>query len=120
MGAKMKKKQDSREKIFVPRLGWLSGDKFADHGNTYTASVDAVRLDFNAFCYKLVVDKKDAENCFIAAESYDVLTKNQSDTHKTEQFPLSEEGREQLYAWLVERYEEYLAADRDEIPVKFN
>lgn len=115
----MKKKQDSREKIFVPRLGWLSGDKFSDHGNTYTASVDSVRLDFNAFCYKLVVDKKEEGNFFIAAESYDVLTKNEPETHKTARFPLSEEGREQIHAWLIERYEEYLNADRDEIPVTF-
>ena len=84
----MKKKKDSREKIFVPRLGWLSGDKFSDHGNTYTASVDSVRLDFNAFCYKLVVDKKEEGNFFIAAESYDVLTKNEPETHKTARFPL--------------------------------
>ncbi len=115
----MKKKKDSREKIFVPLMGWLSGDKFSSHGNTYTGSVDAVSLGFNAFCYKLSVDKTDEANPLIFAESYDVLTKNQPEAHKTASFPLSEEGREQTHAWLVERYEEYLAADRDEVPVSF-
>ena len=115
----MKKKNDKREKIFVPLMGWLSGDKFSKHGNTYTGAVDAVCISFNAFCYKLVVDKSDEDNPLIIAESYDVITKTSPDEHKKAKFPLAEEGRELTYAWLVERYEEYLAADRDEIPVSF-
>ena len=71
----MKKKNDKREKIFVPLMGWLSGDKFSKHGNTYTGAVDAVGISFNAFCYKLVVDKSEEENPLIKAESYDVITK---------------------------------------------
>lgn len=115
----MKKKNDKREKIFVPLMGWLSGDKFSKHGNTYTGAVDAVGISFNAFCYKLVVDKSEEENPRIIAESYDVITKNSPDEHKKAEFPLTEEGRELTHAWLVERYEEYLSADRDEIPVSF-
>lgn len=115
----MKKKNDKREKIFVPLMGWLSGDKFSKHGNTYTGAVDAVGISFNAFCYKLVVDKSEEENPRIIAESYDVITKNSPDEHKKAEFSLTEEGRELTRAWLVERYEEYLAADRDEIPVSF-
>jgi hypothetical protein len=112
-------KTDSREKLIVPKLGWLSGDKFSTHGNTYTGSVDAVSLSFNAFCYKLEVNKEDAENPIIKAQSYDVLTKNQPDEHKYADFPLSDEGRDQVLQWLNERYDDYLDAGRNEVPVKF-
>ena len=115
----MTKKKDSREKIFVPKMGWLSGDKFSDHGNTFTGSVDAVSLSFNAFCYKITVTTERDKEHFMTVSSYDVITKNQPESYKTEQFPLTEEGREQAHAWLIERYEEYLDADRDEIPVSF-
>lgn len=112
-------KKDIREKIFVPKIVWLSGDKFSSHGNTYTGSVDSVSLSFNAFCYKLIVNKEDADHCFILAQSYDVLTKNEPGEYKSAQFPLTDEGREETQEWLLERYKEYLDAKRNEIPVTF-
>ena len=105
--------------ITLPIFDWFIGDPFKKTGNRYVGSVGATSITANAFCYRVWLERGE-DGAKLIAESFDVLTKNQPDTHAQSTFDGNEEGHAALCAWLDAQYEEYVKAKRNELVVSFH
>ena len=107
---------ENRE-VFVPLMSWLiGGSRIGGSYNTYTASMgtDPLKgaIGQPIFNYRIWIEKNDEGEEFVYAAAYYGMNcyENQNeDEITTETFQVSDEGREQVKAYLTENMEKYFA-----------